>query len=71
MSSKSIPEPWNSFLVDLDAALTDDVELHSLGGFVITIFPEFNFNSAELNLMILSIALLSLLRRPSLRQFSF
>ena len=37
MPSKSIPEPWNSFLADLDAALTEDVELHSLGGFAITI----------------------------------
>jgi hypothetical protein len=37
MPSKSIPEPWKSFLADLDAALTEDVELHSLGGFAITI----------------------------------
>ncbi len=37
MRPKSIPEPWNSFLADLDAALTEDVELHSLGGFAITI----------------------------------
>ncbi|HEY8226745.1 MAG TPA: DUF6036 family nucleotidyltransferase [Pyrinomonadaceae bacterium] len=37
MLSKSIPEPWRSFLVDLDAALTEDIELHSLGGFAITI----------------------------------
>jgi hypothetical protein len=37
MPSRSIPEPWNSFLPDLDAALTEDVELHSMGGFVITI----------------------------------
>ena len=36
MSSKSIPEPWYSFLADLDAALTEEVELHSLGGFVVT-----------------------------------
>jgi len=37
MPSKSILEPWNSFSADLDAALTEDVELHSIGGFVITI----------------------------------
>jgi hypothetical protein len=37
MSSKSIPEPWNSFLAELDNALNEAVELHSLGGFAITI----------------------------------
>ncbi len=37
MHSKTIPEPWHSFLSDIDAALTEDVEIHCLGGFVITI----------------------------------
>lgn len=37
MLSKSIPEPWRSFFSDVDAILREDVELHCLGGFVITV----------------------------------
>jgi hypothetical protein len=37
MPSKSIPEPWQSFLSDIDATLAEDVDLHCLGGFVITV----------------------------------
>src|SRR6266536_1095472 len=36
MPSKSIPEPWQSFLSDIDATLAEDVELHCLGGCVVT-----------------------------------
>jgi hypothetical protein len=35
MPSKSIPESWQSFLSDIDASLSEDVELHCLGGFVV------------------------------------
>lgn len=31
-----IPKPWNAFLKDLDRALEGPVELHCLGGFVLT-----------------------------------
>ena len=37
MPSKSIPEPWQSFLADIDAALNEKVELHCLGGFVVNV----------------------------------
>jgi Nucleotidyltransferase of unknown function (DUF6036) len=37
MPPKSIPEPWQSFLADIEATLAEDVELHCLGGFVITV----------------------------------
>ena len=37
MPSKSIPEPWQSFLSDIDASLHEDVELDCLGGFVVTV----------------------------------
>jgi hypothetical protein len=35
-SSQSPPEPWVSFLKALDGALRDSVDLHCIGGFVIT-----------------------------------
>ena len=37
MHSKSLPEPWKSFFSEIDAALGVEVELHCLGGFVMTI----------------------------------
>jgi len=33
----SPPEPWRSFLVSLDQLLTDRVDLHCVGGFVVTL----------------------------------
>jgi hypothetical protein len=50
MPSKSIPEPWHSFLADIDAALTEDVELHSLGGFVATILYDLVRPTADVDL---------------------
>jgi hypothetical protein len=36
MPLKSIPEPWNSFLTEIDGQVEGTVELHCLGGFVVT-----------------------------------
>jgi Nucleotidyltransferase of unknown function (DUF6036) len=36
MPVKSIPEPWNSFLTEIDGQVEGTVELHCLGGFVVT-----------------------------------
>jgi hypothetical protein len=30
------PEPWRSFFSELDSCLTQDVQLHGCGGFVVT-----------------------------------
>jgi len=35
MQPIEVPEPWRTFLNDLDAQLTETVELHCLGGFVV------------------------------------
>lgn len=37
MPSNSLPEPWNSFFSEIDAPLSEELELHCLGGFVMTI----------------------------------
>jgi len=37
MSSKTIHEPWRSFLSDVDERQAEDVELQCLGGFVVTV----------------------------------
>jgi hypothetical protein len=36
MPLKSIPEPWKSFLSEVDDSLNEEVEMHCLGGFVVT-----------------------------------
>ena len=36
-ATHSIPEPWRSFLMELDASLTQEVCLHCIGGFVVTL----------------------------------
>ena len=37
MLAKLIPEPWHSFFSDIDASLTENAELHCIGGFVVTV----------------------------------
>ena len=32
----AIPEPWHSFLTELDRAASEEVSLHCIGGFVVT-----------------------------------
>ncbi|MEP6788024.1 MAG: DUF6036 family nucleotidyltransferase [Acidobacteriota bacterium] len=37
MSTKVIPQPWLSFLRDVDALLHEETYLHCIGGFVVTV----------------------------------
>lgn len=36
MQLSSVPEPWRSFLAEIDGRVQGEVELHCLGGFVVT-----------------------------------
>lgn len=51
MPAKSIPEPWQSFLSDIDASLHEDVELHCLGGFVITVMYDLARPTADVDVI--------------------
>ncbi len=51
MPSKSIPEPWQSFLSDIDASLHEDVELHCLGGFVVTVLYDLARATADVDVI--------------------
>ena len=53
MPSKSIPEPWQSFFSDIDASLHEDVELHCLGGFVVTVLYDLARPTADVDLIII------------------
>jgi hypothetical protein len=51
MPSKSIPEPWQSFLSDIDASLSEEVELHCLGGFVVTVLYDLARPTADVDVI--------------------
>jgi hypothetical protein len=37
MASDRVPEPWRSFLADIDAASPSALEMHCIGGFAVTL----------------------------------
>jgi hypothetical protein len=48
-----IPEPWGSFLGELDKMATDPVDFHCIGGFVVT--RKYGFKRETNDLDVLSI----------------
>lgn len=45
----TIPEPWRSFWKEIDAALSEPVEFHCLGGFVITLLYGLERSTADVD----------------------
>ncbi len=48
---KSIPEPWLSFLRELDSAVHEEVRLDCMGGFVITMVYGFSRPTGDLDVL--------------------
>ena len=48
---KSIPQPWLSFLRELDSAVDTDVRLDCMGGFVVTVVYGFARPTADLDVL--------------------
>jgi Nucleotidyltransferase of unknown function (DUF6036) len=48
---KSIPEPWFSFLRELDSAVHEEVRLDCMGGFVITVVYRFSRPTEDLDVL--------------------
>ena len=46
-----IPKPWAAFLNDLDRSLEEPVELHCLGGFVLTMLYGFERPTADVDVL--------------------
>ena len=46
---KTISEPWLSFLRELDSAATEEVRLHCMGGFVVTMVYGFSRPTGDLD----------------------
>jgi len=51
MSSNPIPEPWHSFFAEIDRSLKEQLALHCLGGFVMTIFYGLDRPTADVDVM--------------------
>jgi hypothetical protein len=51
---ETIPEPWLSFLRELDSAVDAEVRLHCIGGFVITMVYGFSRPTADLDVVEIS-----------------
>ncbi|MEO6393824.1 MAG: DUF6036 family nucleotidyltransferase [Pyrinomonadaceae bacterium] len=53
MTIDQIPEFWRGFLVDIDAALTEETALHCIGGFVITMRYGSDRKTSDLDIVML------------------
>ena len=51
MPPERIPEPWMSFLSEIDAGLSEEVEFHCLGGFVVTVVYELARPTADVDVL--------------------
>lgn len=51
MPSNSRPEPWKSFFGEIDASLEEEVALHCLGGFVMTVLYGLNRPTADVDVL--------------------
>ena len=54
MSSENIPEPWRLFFLDVDAALDKAVDLHCLGGFVMTVLYDMPRPTGDVDVIAIS-----------------
>jgi hypothetical protein len=51
MSLSSVPEPWNSFVCDLDQILNEPADFHCIGGFVVTNFYGFDRETRDIDVL--------------------
>src|SRR5215211_509715 len=51
MALKFLPEPWKSFLAEIDNALDQDVDLHCLGGFVGKVLYDFDRETSDIDIL--------------------
>lgn len=51
MPSDLPPEPWNSFFAEIDAALSEPVELHCIGGFAMTTLYALDRSTADVDVL--------------------
>lgn len=54
MPLRQIPEPWGSFLSAIDTDRKEEVELHCLGGFVVTVLYGLARPTADVDVMVIA-----------------
>lgn len=54
MLTGKVPEPWMSFLSELDASAKEEVKLHCLGGFVVTMLYGLARTTADLDVLMIA-----------------
>ncbi len=54
MQVKTIPQPWLSFLLEIDAFVGEPVQLHCLGGFVVTVVNGLDRPTSDLDTLSLT-----------------
>jgi predicted nucleotidyltransferase len=54
MNINAIPEPWRSFLSEIDAALEEETSFHCIGGFVITMLYGFDRTTADVDVILIN-----------------
>ena len=50
-ADKGIPEPWSSFLRELDASVDEEVRLDCMGGFVVTLAYGFSRTTGDVDVL--------------------
>ncbi len=51
---KHVPEPWRSFLEDLDQGTTEEIRLDCMGGFVVTVLYGFSRETSDLDVLLIA-----------------
>ena len=54
MPSNSIPEPWKSFLCEIDSQVKERIDLHCLGGFVVTMLYGLKRPTADVDVLVIA-----------------
>ena len=54
MPPETVPEPWASFLSEIDAGALEQVELHCLGGFVVTVLYGLARPTADVDVLVIA-----------------
>lgn len=51
MGPEVIPEPWNSFLAEIDRMATSDIDLRCIGGFAVSIYHGFARHTGDIDVI--------------------
>ena len=51
---KQIPEPWRSFLEELDERATEETRMDCMGGFVVTVLYGFSRETSDLDVLLIA-----------------